>query len=261
MLEMTASPLVVAHRGARWCAVENSLEALRIAAQDGADGVEYDVQLTADGEPVLFHDASLQRLIGLPKRLADVTWRELRPHVVRADGPRGPLQPQPVCHLGDWLMWSDALPLWHNLELKVERNADPRPLVETVVDWLARAGWLQRPRLLLSSFSEAALRHARALVPELRLGLLCEPAGRREVMNEARLGAARAQLGLSSLHPAHEDVTESLLGLAAEHELDVLAWTANTPAAWERLTQPPVRGIITDDPQGLLAFCARHRLR
>ncbi|MDH5316697.1 MAG: glycerophosphodiester phosphodiesterase family protein, partial [Gemmatimonadota bacterium] len=49
-------PLIIAHRGASGHAPENSLEAFRLAAQLGADGVELDVHATSDGEIVVFHD-------------------------------------------------------------------------------------------------------------------------------------------------------------------------------------------------------------
>jgi len=51
----------IAHRGARAFAPENTLEAIRKAADLGADAVEIDVQLSADGEPVVFHDDTLER--------------------------------------------------------------------------------------------------------------------------------------------------------------------------------------------------------
>jgi glycerophosphoryl diester phosphodiesterase len=50
------TPLVIAHRGACWDAPENTLEAFELAIEQGADYVEFDVRLTADGRPVLCHD-------------------------------------------------------------------------------------------------------------------------------------------------------------------------------------------------------------
>ena len=62
---------VVAHRGHSAAAPENSLEALRLAVAAGADLVECDVRLAADGIPVVSHDADLQRLAGRSIRIAD----------------------------------------------------------------------------------------------------------------------------------------------------------------------------------------------
>jgi glycerophosphoryl diester phosphodiesterase len=51
------SPLVIAHRGACWNAPENTLEAFELAIEEGADYVEFDVRVDADGRLVLSHDA------------------------------------------------------------------------------------------------------------------------------------------------------------------------------------------------------------
>jgi len=55
------SPIIVAHRGAPDRALENSRASIGLAAADGADMIEFDVRLTADGEPVVLHDARTGR--------------------------------------------------------------------------------------------------------------------------------------------------------------------------------------------------------
>src|SRR5436190_20563712 len=54
-------PLVIAHRGASGFAPENTLAAFKFALALGADGVELDVQLSADGHPVVIHDSRVNR--------------------------------------------------------------------------------------------------------------------------------------------------------------------------------------------------------
>ena len=78
-------PLIIAHRGGAALAPENSAEALRAAAQAGADAVETDVRLTRDGALVCIHDADLLRLSGDPRAVADLdlaTLRRLLPAVM-----------------------------------------------------------------------------------------------------------------------------------------------------------------------------------
>ena len=70
-------PFAIAHRGGQG-GVENTLEALRSAAEQGMDYGEIDIQLTADGVPVLFHDGSLLRMAGRRESVGDLTWEELR---------------------------------------------------------------------------------------------------------------------------------------------------------------------------------------
>ena len=53
---------VWAHRGASAYAPENTLEAFRLGAEQGADGVELDVQLSKDGQLVVIHDETIDRV-------------------------------------------------------------------------------------------------------------------------------------------------------------------------------------------------------
>ncbi|MFC7396866.1 glycerophosphodiester phosphodiesterase [Chelatococcus sp. GCM10030263] len=78
-------PRVIAHRAGALLAVENSAEAFHLAAKAGADAVETDLRLTADGVLVCLHDADLGRLAGDPRQVADLdlaTIRQLVPHVL-----------------------------------------------------------------------------------------------------------------------------------------------------------------------------------
>lgn len=70
--------LRIAHRGASAYAAENSLEAIRAAAELGADMVEIDIRATADDVPVVIHDSSLRRTHGLEGDVSEFTMKELR---------------------------------------------------------------------------------------------------------------------------------------------------------------------------------------
>ncbi len=72
-----AKPLVVAHRGGSLLAPENTMLAFERACRLGVDAVECDLQITADGEVVVFHDDTLERLTGLEGTVADYSWNEL----------------------------------------------------------------------------------------------------------------------------------------------------------------------------------------
>lgn len=74
---MTTRPWVIAHRGANREAPENSRSAFDIAMSYLVDGFETDVQMTADGIPVLYHDRTLFKIMGKRKRISDLTFRQL----------------------------------------------------------------------------------------------------------------------------------------------------------------------------------------
>jgi glycerophosphoryl diester phosphodiesterase len=77
---------VVAHRGASAVAPENTPAAFRMALALGADVLETDVRATRDGELVLLHDATLERIAGRPERVEALTWDELREIPVAVNG-------------------------------------------------------------------------------------------------------------------------------------------------------------------------------
>ena len=67
-----------AHRGASAAAPENTMEAFSLAAQMGADGIELDIQLSADGEVVVLHDETVDRTSSGSGRVCDLTLAQLR---------------------------------------------------------------------------------------------------------------------------------------------------------------------------------------
>ncbi len=71
-------PLIIGHRGASREAPENTLESFRLAWDQGADGIEADFRLTADGRIVCMHDATTSRTTGVDLNIADTTLEELR---------------------------------------------------------------------------------------------------------------------------------------------------------------------------------------
>ncbi|MDH3915170.1 MAG: glycerophosphodiester phosphodiesterase family protein [Chromatiales bacterium] len=73
----TPAPRLIAHRGWASRYPENSLEALEAALDAGARFVEFDVQLSADGVPVLLHDSTLDRTAALPGCVHDMDWGRL----------------------------------------------------------------------------------------------------------------------------------------------------------------------------------------
>lgn len=69
---------LIAHRGASHDAPENTLAAIQLAWQQGADGTEIDVQLTADGKVVLLHDDDVARTTNNTGRIAELRWAAAR---------------------------------------------------------------------------------------------------------------------------------------------------------------------------------------
>jgi glycerophosphoryl diester phosphodiesterase len=69
---------IIAHRGASYDAPENTIEAIRLAWQQGADGVEADFYLSADGQVVCIHDKDTQRVAGAKFVVKDTAYEDLK---------------------------------------------------------------------------------------------------------------------------------------------------------------------------------------
>ncbi len=78
-------PILVGHRGAAGLAPENTLPAFQVAIDLGIDGIEFDVQRSRDGVPIVFHDEDLERLTNGTGKLFDRTLDELRALEIKTD--------------------------------------------------------------------------------------------------------------------------------------------------------------------------------
>ena len=136
--------MILGHRGASDARLENTLPAFTHAIERGADGVELDVQLSRDGEVIVFHDADLARLAGRHERVEHLSWDELS----RAALVQGGKIPRLTDLLAVW-----PTDRWLNVELKAGGARVARETVRVL------AG---RPRVILSSFDPRMLLAARA---------------------------------------------------------------------------------------------------
>jgi glycerophosphoryl diester phosphodiesterase len=183
--------LNIAHRGGAGLRPENTLAAFRDAVARGADGAELDVQLSRDGEVVVFHDYRLKpeicrgadgRFLTRPTpRIKDLTLAELRgydvgradpvsayaaahPDLTAVDGERIPTLNQVVA-----VAKSSAKPFTLMVELKTsfadrDLSADPIALAEASVAALRAADYLDRT--IFVGFDWPALLHARKIAPD-----------------------------------------------------------------------------------------------
>lgn len=248
---------VIGHRGARTLAVENSMLALRAALEAGADGVELDVQLSSDGEPVVFHDDDLQRLCAVPGLLWRRPWRELKELSMRDGG----LQSQPLVHLDEVLDWWTPAMGWLNVELKVAAGLPDAQLGKLASTVAKRLAALPGQNLVVSSFSRPALTAFAQLAPQARCAALLEPTPPCDFwpLTQAPLPEAGP---VAQVHPHHQLLNSLPLQELHQRQWPVWAWTVNQPARWEQLVPlaqaGQLHGLISDQPQALRAFLERH---
>jgi glycerophosphoryl diester phosphodiesterase len=235
-------PLVIGHRGASAVAPQNTLAAFRKAMELGADGVELDVQLSADGVPVVMHDFTVDRTTDGTGPVRSKTLAELKaldagstfsPQFV---GERIPTLSQVLAGLEGKLLV--------NVELK---DFNPRGSgLEAPVVEVARKHAMEK-RVLFSSFNPLALRRVKRLAPDIPAGLL--------YAEDLPIYLRRAWLAPfiphEARHPHFSMVTESLIKWCHGHGLRVNTWTVDDPAEMRRLIALGVDGILTNTPDVL----------
>jgi len=232
---METRPLVVAHRGGAREAPENTLAAFAHAVACGADGVEIDVRLSADGVAVVFHDDDLGRFDRSAARVDATGAREL----VRLDlgARRRRFRGERIPTLGEALAVVAPLALV-NLELKPAGDADR--LAAAVAAELM--GSSLAPRVVVTSFAPRALSALAALRPDLALGRALET----PPTDDGWLAWPVVSLSLALARAGY-----AARARAAGRR--VLVWTENDPrrlAGWRRLG---VAAVITDRPARLVA--------
>lgn len=226
---------IVAHRGDRAHAPENTLRAFESARRAGCDSIELDLQLSADGELVVFHDATLDRLTEGRGRVGAHTVAELEDLAVSP----GRFEPGPdtrICRLAEVLDWAgDELPLY--LELKLHDDDDTKR--EALLAAALRTVPAEAPHAL-ASFDETLVA---GVLDAGRRGVLIG----RSVTDLRRLGEKhRSKLQAFSLHFAAigEDIHRRL----APEDFELWTWTVNDRRDFLRLQSIGVDAICSDDP-------------
>lgn len=222
--------LILGHRGASAHAPENTVEAFRLAAEQGADGVELDVRRTADGDLVVHHDAAITGV----GAIVDHT---------RADLAR--VAPA-LAGFPEAMAACDGLIV--NIEIK-NSPADPdfdagESVAARVVEWVGANDWADR--VIISSFNPATVDRVRALGPGVATGQLILPG-----VNAARELVFAHQRGHRAIHPHLSSLPEpeELMRTADELGMWVMAWTIDDEAAIQSLRDAGLTGVISNDPR------------
>ncbi len=235
-------PLIFGHRGASRVAPQNTLAAFRRAAELGADGVELDVHLTAEGIPVVIHDARVDATTDGKGRVAELTLPQVKELDAGAHfdaafaGERIPTLEEVLAEVGQRLII--------NIELKPSAKSSGG-LEEAVVAVVRRMGMLER--VWFSSFKPYALYWIRQQEPAVPCGLLYSP-----LTFVSRLLAPVTPH--EALHPHRSLVREAMVRRAHRRGLRVVTWTLDDEDKAQRFAEWGVDVIITNEPERLLAL-------
>jgi len=231
-------PLILGHRGSSGDAPENTLNAIELAKQAGADGVEFDVKLTKDREVVLLHDPKVDRTSNGSGFLKDIPLNEFREldfgewKGKAFKGERAPLLADVLDAFGDDLL----------LNIEITNYTTPNDgLVEEIVKIIKRSG--KEMNLLFSSFLTDNLLMAKRFIPNARVGQLVLPglAGWRQ-------RSASGKDFLFSVHPHLKDIDKGFVSRAIKAGKKINVWTVNEQEDIRNVIRLGADAIITDYP-------------
>lgn len=228
---------VFAHRGASRYAPENTLEAFRLAMEQGAEGIELDVHLSADGELVVIHDETLERTTNGTGLVKEHTLAQLQ--ALRADNHMEGFEAARIPTLRQVLELVRPGDMQVNIELKTG-ILWYEGIEKKTLELVKELG--MQDRVVYSSFNHYSIEEVRRLDPTAETAYLFS-----DVIFEVEKYAARR--GVKGLHPAlwHVKMADFLTDYL-QSGLAVRVWTVNRPEDMRLLMERGVDAVITNDP-------------
>lgn len=234
-----SKPLVIGHRGASMHAPENTMAAFKLAFEQGADGIEFDIKRCQTGEVVIMHDVTVDRTTNGKGAVHTLALSQLR----GLDAGQG----QPVPTLDELFAAQGKLtavsgrPFIFNVE--VTNYATPNDGLEEAVVALIRRHNIAE-RVLFSSFNPWSVRKLAKLAPDIPRAILYDPS----------MAIYLRRVWLAPLvphqfrHPEKKMVTPDYVQKLARENLRLNVWTVNAREDIARMVQCGVNGIIGDSP-------------
>lgn len=236
IVDRTRRVRVNGHRGQSFTAPENTLPAMLDAATLGADGIEFDVHLTADGHLVALHDQTLRRTTDVhrvfPDRADNPVWTFTAAEIARLDAGawKGPLWAgTPLPFIADILKVFRDRPQTLCIELKATR-VDPVHLAAALA---ATAG--RRPNVTFLSFQRPLIDAVRRMIP-----------GARTALASVRRPSTADLESYDEFHLDGTLITRRVIDEIHDRGKTVTAWTIDSPSVVRRLAGMGVDAITTN---------------
>jgi glycerophosphoryl diester phosphodiesterase len=267
MLPAQTKIVVHGHRGARALRPENTIPAFQYAIGAGVDVLELDMGVTKDGVVVVSHDPYLEPPVctGPQPKTAIHTLTLTQVREWDCGKVRNPGFPKQTPIAGTRMPTLDEVfdlargnQVQFNIETKIfadhpDLSPGPEEFVKLVLA-LVRKHHLEK-RVMLQSFDFRTLRAMKEIAPEIKRVALWEGDPKRDFVSIAREAEATV------ISPYYKQVTPEKVAAAHAAGLEVVPWTVNAPADWDKLIEAKCDAIISDDPAELIAYLKSRGLR
>ncbi|MEA4915347.1 MAG: glycerophosphodiester phosphodiesterase [Christensenella sp.] len=236
--------LAIAHRGFSSRYPENTMLAFERALDLGADGAEFDVQLTKDGIPVVFHDESLLRITGEDRLVKDLTLGELKQYDLSYKF-AGQCPVQRIPTLEEYCTLVQKHAFLSILEFKTA-IFEYDGIEQKVIDMIRSFGLSER--IVLSSFNHYTLLRCKEIAPELPCGILYE-CRIAEPQDYCR------RIGIQYLHPDYRFLDDSELSKYEAAGVETSPWTVDEDKDIRYLLgQKNIFAIMSNKPDRVLTL-------
>ena len=235
---------IIAHRGARRRAPQNTIPAFKKAIELKADGFENDVHLTKDGVIVICHNYDIDETSNGTGYIRDYTYADLLQYDFGAS-----FSPEfagtKIPRLEEFLALCSKDTKVINIEIKPPQDPDSTIAAQTIA-MVKKFGLFDN--LIISSFDPKVLVDCKRIDPATKTGLLYEPGEEKceEVCDD--FVAYAKNLNVDAVHPFIGFVSEDYIEEAHEAGLMVNPWTVNEDFQIEALVRWGCDGLITDIP-------------
>ncbi len=231
-----------AHRGASEYAPENTFSAFYLGLLQGANGIETDVQKTVDGELVLFHDDSVDRVSDGSGRLGDYTLEQLRSLKIYGNS-TGAFYDR-IVTLGEFLERFASYDISFAIELKgadVEEDTLAAVKKFDIMD-----------KTTFTSFEYDYIKKIKELAPTARVGLLTSSTDDTVIKDLLDIGA-------EEIAPKAANVTEELMKKWRKAGLGIRAWGVSDMSLMKKMCRLGVDGMTVNFPDRLSQYLSLHR--
>lgn len=228
--------LNIAHRGFKGAYPENTMLAYEKAIETGADGIEFDVHLTKDGELVIIHDETLERTTDGKGLVKDKTLRELK----KLNASKGNLscEVQTIPTLREYFDFAKNKDIITNIELKTS-IITYEGIEKKVYDLINEHG--MKDKIIISSFNHNSLIRIKEIDREIKCGVL-------ESSRLYKPWEYVKNMGMEYFHPLNFTVNKEIAEKFLENNIGLNIWFGKADYDFSKCLDLNPTGLITDFP-------------
>ena len=224
-----------AHRGFKGLYPENTMLAFRKAVEIGADGIEFDLHLTKDGQLVIIHDELLDRTTDFKGLVKDYSLRELKKANASALFDQ---YSEKIPSLEEYLSYIKDKDIITNIEIK-NSIIDYPNIEEKMYEMVKAYGLLDK--IIVSSFNHESLLRVKAIDKNVKCGIL-------ESSRMVKSWDYVKSLGCEYYHPMNFVVDEYIIQKFKENGIGLNIWFGQSEFDYSRYLTDGVTSLITDYP-------------